>query len=75
MCRVSIFFSYRKCISPEKNNSFINKNIEYIFNMRSKYNTQHEFINILGHMIVVDYNFFIGLLWMNCRFQGTYEGV
>ena len=43
--------------------------------MTSKYNTQHEFINIPGHIIVVDYIFFIGLFWKNCRFQGTDEDV
>ena len=25
-------------------------------------------------MIVVDYDIFIGLFWINCRFQGTYTG-
>ena len=41
----------------------------------SKYNTQHEFIHIPGDIIVVDYNFVIGLFWMNCCFQGTDEGL
>jgi hypothetical protein len=55
---------------------FINKNIEYIINLTSELNTQHNSIYIPGHIIVVDYNIFIGLFWMNCRrFQGTAEGI
>jgi hypothetical protein len=55
---------------------FINKNIEYIINLTSELNTQHNSIYIPGHIIVVDYNIFIGLFWMNCRrFQGTDEGI
>ena len=43
--------------------------------MTSELNTKHDSINISGHIIVIDYNIFIGLFWMNCRFQGTDEGL
>ena len=54
----------------------MNKNIEYIINLTSELNAQHNYIYIPGLIIVVDYNIFIGLLKMNCRrFQGTDEGI
>jgi hypothetical protein len=58
-----------------KRNIFMNKNIEYIFNLTSELNTQHDSIYIPRHIIAIYYNFFIGLFWMHSSFQGTDEGI
>ena len=58
---VGYHLSFLENIFLHKNNIFINKNIEYIINLTSELNTQHNYIYIPGHIIVVDYNIFIGL--------------
>jgi hypothetical protein len=45
--------------------------IESTIDTSNSSNTVLLFLNIPGHIIVVVNNIFIGLFWMNCRFQGA----